>query len=142
METQRLHLGRLIDHVHLIVADVPASRRFYDAVFAAIGRRVDHDGEGWFSCDELFVSDASLSTTGPSHVHLAFQAPDEETVRRFHAAALGAGGREHGAPGERPQYHPGYYGAFVLDPDGNNIEVVFHGAHERSARSVEVTFDA
>ncbi len=69
------------------------------------------------------------------HVHLAFQVPDLETVHAFHGAALGAGGRENGAPGERP-YHPGYYAAFVLDPDGNNIEAVFHGPAERSAKSV------
>jgi catechol 2,3-dioxygenase-like lactoylglutathione lyase family enzyme len=61
-------------------------------------------------------------------------------VDAFHAAALAAGGRDHGAPGERP-YHPGYYAAFVLDPDGNNIEAVFHGEAQRSATSVEITFE-
>ena len=60
-------------------------------------------------------------------------------MERFHAAALAAGGKDNGAPGER-KYHPGYYGAFVLDPDGNNIEVVFHGPAEKSAKSVKVTF--
>jgi catechol 2,3-dioxygenase-like lactoylglutathione lyase family enzyme len=59
-------------------------------------------------------------------VHLAFPADDDATVRAFHAAALAAGYTDHGAPGERPQYHPGYYGAFVLDPDGHNVEVVNH----------------
>jgi catechol 2,3-dioxygenase-like lactoylglutathione lyase family enzyme len=72
-------------------------------------------------------------------VHLAFQGRDQATVQRFHAAALAAGGRDNGAPGERP-YHPGYFAAFVLDPDGNNIEVVFHGAANRSAQSVKITF--
>ena len=59
-------------------------------------------------------------------MHLAFQAADRVAVDRFHAAALAAGGRDHGKPGERAEYHPGYYGAFVLDPDGHNIEAVFH----------------
>jgi catechol 2,3-dioxygenase-like lactoylglutathione lyase family enzyme len=72
-------------------------------------------------------------------VHLAFQGKDRETVQRFHRAAIAAGGRDFGAPGER-RYHPGYYGAFVLDPDGNNIEVVFHGEAHRSAASVTVSF--
>jgi catechol 2,3-dioxygenase-like lactoylglutathione lyase family enzyme len=60
------------------------------------------------------------------HVHLAFPAGDDATVRAFHAAALAAGYEDHGGPGERPVYHPGYYGAFVLDPDGHNVEVVNH----------------
>jgi catechol 2,3-dioxygenase-like lactoylglutathione lyase family enzyme len=60
------------------------------------------------------------------HVHLAFPARDDATVRAFHAAALGAGYEDNGAPGERAVYHPGYYGAFVLDPDGHNVEVVNH----------------
>ena len=75
--------------------------------------------------------------TGPTH--LAFQAPDRATVDRFHAAAVAAGGKDNGAPGERP-YHPGYYAAFARDPDGNNIEVVYHGAAKRSAASVVITF--
>ena len=73
-----------------------------------------------------------------SGLHLAFQAADREAVHRFHVAALAAGGRDNGAPGER-HYHPGYYGAFALDPDGNNIEAVYHGPAERSAPSVVVT---
>jgi catechol 2,3-dioxygenase-like lactoylglutathione lyase family enzyme len=73
-------------------------------------------------------------------VHLAFQAADRAAVDRFHAAALAAGGRDRGAPGERP-YHAGYYGAFVLDPDGNNVEAVHHGRGRRSAASVVVAID-
>ena len=73
----------------------------------------------------------------PTHVHLAFQARDEEMVRAFYEAALAAGGTDNGAPGERP-YHPGYYAAFVLDPDGNNVEAVYHGLSRRSAPSVEI----
>jgi len=126
------HRGRLIDHVHLVVRDLAASRRFYEAVLAAVGVPLGGDGDGYFFADELFVS-AGPPYTG--RVHLAFQAADHPTVDRFHAAGLAAGGRDNGAPGER-SYHPGYYAAFLLDPDGNNIEAVDHGPAERSAASV------
>ena len=130
------HVGRLIDHVHLRTADLDASKRFYRAVLAALGKPdVMVEGETHFSADELWVDKAD----GPvSRIHLAFQAPDRRTVEAFHRAALAAGGRDNGGPGER-SYHPGYYGAFVLDPDGNNIEAVFHGPSQRSAPSVVVT---
>jgi len=131
------HLGRLIDHVHLIVSDLAASKRFYRAVLQSLGRDLTGEGDGYFFADELFVSEVEGASTA-SHVHLAFQAPNRETVQRFHSAALGAGGRNNGAPGER-HYHPGYYAAFVLDPDGNNIEAVDHGPARRSAASVVVT---
>ncbi len=127
--------GRLIDHVHLRVADLERSKAFYAAALAALGTSVElGEGPGFFYADELFVSD-----DGPaSSVHLAFQAPDRETVHRFHEAALAAGGVDNGAPGERP-YHPGYYAAYALDPDGNNVEVVHHGPATRSAASVVIT---
>lgn len=140
MEAQQLHRGRLIDHVHLIARDLAASRRFYDAALGALGRKVEGEGEGYFWSDELFVSSDAMATTGASHIHLAFQAADRASVDRFHAAALAAGGRGHGKPGVRPEYHPDYYGAFVLDPDGNNIEAVFHGETEKSAESVLIRF--
>jgi len=73
-----------------------------------------------------------------SRVHLAFQADGPKAVQAFHAAALGAGGRDNGEPGER-SYHPGYYAAFAFDPDGNNVEAVFHGPMTKSADSVIVT---
>ena len=132
----QFHRGRLIDHVHLRVKDVEASKRFYRAVFESLGLRgIAQDGEGWFQADELYVDKAD----GPvSRVHLAFQAADRETVHAFHKAALAAGGRDNGGPGERA-YHPGYFGAFAFDPDGNNIEAVFHGPAQRSAASVVVT---
>lgn len=128
------HLGRLLDHVHLRVRDLEASRRFYEAALGALGRELQ-SGEGFFSCDELWVTADGPPT---ERLHLAFQAADEQAVRRFHAAALAAGGRDNGAPGERP-YHPGYYAAYVLDPDGNNVEAVHHGPARRSAPSVVVT---
>lgn len=132
----QFHVGRLIDHVHLRVADLDASKRFYRAVFVSLGLpAVLVEGKDYFHADELFVDRAE----GPiSRVHLAFQARDRETVHTFHRAALAAGGRDNGAPGER-SYHPGYYGAFVLDPDGNNIEAVFHGPAQPSAASVVIT---
>lgn len=133
------HVGRLIDHVHLKVRDVAASRGFYDAVFGALGLPLPEGGPRCFYADELYVS-AAKPPLEPvtSGLHLAFQAADREAVHRFHAAALAAGGRDNGAPGES-HYHPGYYGAFVLDPDGNNIEAVYHGLIERSAASVIIT---
>lgn len=131
-----LHRGRLIDHVHLRAADLEASKRFYRAVLAALGRPESLvEGDGFFHADELYVDKAD----GPvSRVHLAFQATGHAQVKAFHQAALKAGGRDNGAPGER-RYHPGYYAAFVLDPDGNNIEAVFHGPAKRSAASVLIT---
>jgi catechol 2,3-dioxygenase-like lactoylglutathione lyase family enzyme len=129
------HKGRLIDHVHLRVSDLEASRRFYRAVLQALGRDFTHESPEAFSSDELWVDRAD----GPvSRVHLAFQAADREAVHRFHAAALANGGRDNGGPGER-SYHPGYYAAFALDPDGHNIEAVFHGPFTRSAESVVLT---
>lgn len=134
-----LHRGRLIDHVHLIARDLEATKRFYAAALGALGRRIEGEGKNYFWSDELFVSTAEPATTAPTHVHLAFQAPDRETVQRFHAAAIAAGGTDNGAPGLRP-YHPNYYAAFVLDPDGNNVEAVHHGAARRSADSVTLSF--
>ena len=128
------HLGRLVDHVHLRVRDLEWSRRFYQAALGALGREL-RSGDGWFSCDELWVSADGPPT---QELHLAFQAADVDAVRRFHAAAVAAGGRDNGPPGERA-YHPGYFAAYVLDPDGNNLEAVFHGPARRSAASVVVT---
>lgn len=142
METQELHRGRLIDHIQLVVRDLAASQAFYQAVFDALEIPMGGAGEGYFWADELFVSTADSEAAQGAltgRVHLAFQARDEAMVAAFHRAALAAGGRDNGAPGERP-YHPGYYGAFVLDPDGNNIEAVYHGEAQRSAASVKVTF--
>jgi catechol 2,3-dioxygenase-like lactoylglutathione lyase family enzyme len=142
MEAQQLHRGRLIDHLQLVVRDLPASRRFYEAVFKVLDIPIGGSADDYFWADELFVSTAaSQAAQGEltGRVHLAFQARDRAAVEAFYKAALAHGGRDHGAPGERP-YHPGYYAAFVLDPDGNNIEAVFHGEARRSAASVTVTF--
>jgi catechol 2,3-dioxygenase-like lactoylglutathione lyase family enzyme len=137
-----LHRGRLIDHIQLVVKDIGASKRFYKAVFEVLEIPLGGEADDHLWADELFISNresdaAQGELTG--RVHLAFQGKDRATVERFHRAALAAGGRDFGAPGER-RYHPGYYGAFVLDPDGNNIEVVFHGEARKSAESVTVSF--
>lgn len=130
----QFHAGRLIDHVHINVADLDKSAAFYSAVLEALdlppGNRTPYS----FQADELYIS-----LPGPgqaiSRIHLAFQARDEAMVQRFHEAALKAGGTDNGGPGER-RYHPGYYAAYVLDPDGNNIEAVTHGREKRSAASI------
>ena len=132
----QFHLGRIIDHVHLRVSDLEASKRFYRAVLESLDLSAKLiEGADYFYADELFVDKASEAV---SHIHLAFQARDPAAVDKFHVAALAAGGRDNGGPGER-RYHPGYYAAFVLDPDGNNIEAVYHGPAIRSASSVVVT---
>lgn len=144
METQELHRGRLIDHVQLVVRDLAASRRFYAAAFEVLGIPMGGEAKDYFWADELFVSTAdSQAAQGvlTGRHHLAFQAKDRATVDAFYKAALASGGKDNGAPGERP-YHPGYYAAFVLDPDGNNIEAVYHGEAKRSAPSVKITFEA
>lgn len=142
METTELHRGRLIDHVQLVVRDLDASRAFYAAVFDVLQVPMGGEADDYFWFDELFVSTAdSEAAQGEltGRHHLAFQAHDRAMVDAFHRAALAHGGRDNGAPGERG-YHPGYYAAFVLDPDGNNIEAVHHGEAKRSAASVKVTF--
>ncbi len=142
METQELHRGRLVDHIQLVVRDLHASRRFYEAVLAVLGIPLGGAADDYFWADELFVSSAdspaALGQLTGRH-HLAFQAKDRAAVDAFYRAGLDSGGRDNGAPGERP-YHPGYYAAFLLDPDGNNIEAVHHGPAERSAESVKITF--
>lgn len=142
MEAQELHRGRLIDHIQLVVEDLARSERFYLAIFEALSIPLGGKGPDYFWVDELFISSRdSAAAAGEltGRTHLAFQAADRAAVERFHAAGIAAGGKDHGKPGERP-YHPGYYAAFLLDPDGNNIEAVFHGPATRSAGSVKITF--
>jgi len=142
METREIYRGRLIDHIQLVVRDLEASRRFYRAVFDTLQVPLGGEGDDYFWADELFIStpesEAAQGELTGRH-HIAFQARDRAMVDAFHRTALAHGGRDNGAPGERP-YHPGYYGAFALDPDGNNIEAVFHGPAQRSAESIKVSF--
>jgi catechol 2,3-dioxygenase-like lactoylglutathione lyase family enzyme len=115
----------VIDHLWIRVRDLGPTRRFYTAVAAAVGITARErpnrlqliSDSGTFS----FLADEPTE-----HLHLAIGVGDNDTVHRFHGAALGAGGRDNGGPGERPEYHPGYYAAYVLDPDSNNIEAVCH----------------
>ena len=122
----------MIDHISLNVSDPAVSRAFYVKALAPLGYEVAAeygpvvgltaaDAEGGPGAD-LWLAPAM----DPAPVHLALTAATAEQVDAFHTAALAAGGRDNGVPGERPHYHPGYYAAFVLDPDGNNLEVVCH----------------
>ncbi|WP_101342270.1 VOC family protein [Cereibacter azotoformans] len=138
----QLHRGRLIDHIQLVVRDLTASETFYTAVMSVLGIPVLRPGDGYFIADELTVSAADSPTSSgelTGRHHLAFQAKDRETVDAFYSAALAHGGRDNGAPGIRA-YHPGYYAAFVLDPDGNNIEAVYQGDATRNVPSVTLDF--
>jgi catechol 2,3-dioxygenase-like lactoylglutathione lyase family enzyme len=119
----------LFDHVALPVRDIARSRAFYERALQPFGVRVVENplGLGFALGDQDFWIGEGDAAAGS--VHIAFAAPDRETVDAFHAAAVDAGGVDNGRPGLRPHYHSGYYAAFVLDPDGNNVEAVFHGDH-------------
>ena len=132
----------MIDHVHLVVADLGASKKFYTAVFEVLGiPAAKQSPPGSFVFDELFVSTKELSATKEltGRVHLGFATRDKSLVEKAYTAGLAAGGKDNGKPGERP-YHPGYFAAFLLDPDGNNIEIVHHGEATYSADSIAITF--
>lgn len=134
----QIHTGRLIDHCHLVVRDLDAAKTFYKAVLGVVKPQVEiHESPQFLQADELYISAGEPL----SHIHLAFQAVDHEVVARFYETGLKAGGRDNGAPGDR-DYHPGYYAAFLYDPDGNNIEAVFHGPSTRTAEAVVITATA
>ncbi len=119
----------MLDHVTIGVSDIERSVDFYDKALQPLGIARLRTGAGDFAgygangSAFFWIGVRDAAQTG---VHIAFAAPDRDAVDRFHAAALAAGGHDHGAPGLRVQYHPDYYGAFVLDPDGHNIEAVCH----------------
>ncbi len=125
-----------IDHIGITVSDYRRSRDFYSKSLAPLGivRIVEIDGWAGFGSGGIasfwFGEDDTADDIGP--VHIAFTARDEEHVRAFYFAAMDAGGGDNGKPGLRELYHPGYYGAFVLDPDGHNVEAVFHGSNGSS----------
>ncbi len=130
------HQGRLIDHIGIHVSDLARSRTFYLAVLGALGKRYEFgDDDKVFYFDEFYVGSEGLPV---SHIHLAFQADSIEAVHAFHSAGIAAGGKDNGQPGYR-DYHDAYYAAFLLDPDGNNIEAVCDVGSVRSTDSVEVT---
>jgi catechol 2,3-dioxygenase-like lactoylglutathione lyase family enzyme len=119
----------VFDHVIVNVGDLAASRAFYEQALAPLGGTVvmkfgDRCAFGFDRRPQFWLAQRGPATTG---LHLAFPAADQEAVDEFHRAALAAGGTDNGAPGPRPQYHPAYYGAFVLDAHGNNVEAVNHG---------------
>ncbi len=125
----------MLDHIGLSVADFARSQAFYEAALKPLGLSVvlavtaeetgadAHAGFGAAGKPFFWIGTGSKPKGG---IHVAFTAATREGVDAFYRAALGAGGRDNGAPGLRPHYHANYYGAFVLDPDGNNIEAVCH----------------
>jgi catechol 2,3-dioxygenase-like lactoylglutathione lyase family enzyme len=121
----------MFDHVGVNVRDYEASRAFYEQALAPLGYKVAMAFDEWKTAGfgttpdrpELWISQRAPHTTG---THLAFTCEDRATVDAFHAAALAAGGTDNGQPGVREIYHPTYYGAYVLDLDGNNVEAVCH----------------
>ena len=125
----RTEEGPPIDHLWVGVSDLEASRRFYEAVAPVLGVQVESaqwPGHVAVAGDRrhlMLVGDGRPPT---ENVHIAFPVPDDQAVAEFHRVATAAGFRDNGGPGERPQYHSGYVGAFVLDPDGNNVEAVNH----------------
>jgi catechol 2,3-dioxygenase-like lactoylglutathione lyase family enzyme len=121
-----LRRGGVIDHLWIRVADVAAAKRFYETIAAPAGLRLTADTPDRVQFAGASGSFSLVSGTPTENVHLAFPTDDDADVRRFHEAATDAGYRSHGGPSERPRYHPGYYAAYVLDPDGNNVEVVNH----------------
>ncbi|TWG94663.1 catechol 2,3-dioxygenase-like lactoylglutathione lyase family enzyme [Mesorhizobium sp. J18] len=124
----------MIDHTGIVVSDFEKARAFYDKAMAPLGARLlmmvpkEYTGDvkvGGYGRERPVFWLHEATTTGPGR-HYAFTADSRADVDAFHAAAIAAGGRDNGAPGLRPHYHPDYYGAFVIDPDGNNIEAVCH----------------
>jgi len=120
----------MIDHVGITVSNIAQSKQFYSAALAPLGYAIIMDGGGFAGFGVAGKPDFWIagSPNPPSPVHVALLAPDRATVDAFHQGAMAAGGSDNGAPGPRTQYHPNYYGAFVLDPDGHNIEAVCHDA--------------
>jgi catechol 2,3-dioxygenase-like lactoylglutathione lyase family enzyme len=125
----------VLDHVGVEVSDFETSKAFYEKALEPLGIRplMEYDGGSVFGKEtehgpKPFFWIGERGRPPVSGAHVAFGVRSTEQVDAFHAAALAAGGTDNGAPGPRPIYHPGYYGAFVLDPDGNNVEAVCHTA--------------
>ena len=118
----------ILDHIGLAVRDFAKSSTFFRRSLAPLGIQTVLEGEGWAMLGKDGRPEFWIGVHGipPGPIHIAFAAENREQVRAFHRAALAAGGRDNGAPGIRAKYHPDYYGAFVFDPDGHNIEAVCH----------------
>jgi catechol 2,3-dioxygenase-like lactoylglutathione lyase family enzyme len=121
-----LRRGGIVDHLWLRVADVAAAQRFYETIAPYAGLHTAEEAPGRVRFAGASGSFSLVAGTPTEHLHLAFPSDDDGDVQGFHQAATDAGYASHGPPGERPRYHPGYYAAYVLDPDGHNIEVVNH----------------
>ena len=121
-----LRRGGIIDHLWIRVADLGDARSFYDTIAPHAGLTKDRDSDGRVQFHGASGSFSLLPGTPTEFLHMAFGTDDDADVQGFHDTATSAGYRSNGEPGERARYHPGYYAAFVLDPDGNNIEVVNH----------------
>jgi catechol 2,3-dioxygenase-like lactoylglutathione lyase family enzyme len=118
--------GGIVDHLWIRVADLGVAASFYETIAPHAGLRRDLDATGRAQFRGASGSFSLVPGTPTEHLHMAFPTHDDGDVERFHQTAVDAGYRSNGGPGERPGYHPGYYAAYVLDPDGNNIEVVNH----------------
>ena len=122
----------MFDHVKFGVIDYAASKAFYLKALEPLGVVAGSEGTPTYGIELCLKGNASLclfqTAEQPAHLHLAFVAGNRGQVDAFHRAALAAGGKDNGAPGLRPQYHANYYAAFVIDPDGHNIEAVCHAA--------------
>jgi catechol 2,3-dioxygenase-like lactoylglutathione lyase family enzyme len=118
----------ILDHIGLAVRDFGRSSTFFRRALAPLGIQTVLEGEGWAMLGKDGRPQLWIGVQGipPGPIHIAFAAASRAQVRAFHRAALAAGGRDNGAPGIRARYHPDYYGAFVFDPDGHNIEAVCH----------------
>ena len=120
----------MIDHLEIKVKNLEASKLFYQKTLAPLGYKIAFDIPQAVSFAEPRNADPTgdfwLNVGQQEPEHFAFSAQNEEEVEAFYQAALAAGGKDNGAPGERSQYHPGYYAAYIIDPDGNNVEVVCH----------------
>ncbi len=119
----------MIDHFGFAVKDMAKSRGFYEAALAPLGLKVIRGGESWAAFGEGGPqTEFWIGTYGPppGRIHFAFVAKDRAAVRAFYDAAIKAGGADNGPPGTRANYHPNYYAAFVIDPDGHNVEAVCH----------------
>jgi catechol 2,3-dioxygenase-like lactoylglutathione lyase family enzyme len=121
-----LRRGGIVDHLWIRVSDVPAAKRFYETIAPQAGLRLTADTPDRASFGAASGSFSLVAGAPTEHLHMAFPTDDDADVQRFHQAAVDAGYRSDGPPGERPRYHAGYYAAYVLDPDGNSVEVVNH----------------
>ncbi len=122
----------ILDHIGLAVRDFGAAKAFYRRALAPLGIEIIMEGDGWAMLGKDGKPQFWFGVHGipPGPIHIAFLADTRAQVRAFHRAALAAGGRDNGAPGIRAKYHPDYYGAYVFDPDGHNIEAVCHKARD------------